>query len=402
MYHQRSRFPVGSIMESKKDRAPFEVFATERRRVFGMEWIICCVAALPAIVTAIQCHNAALQMTRSAKLAPSLIYGFVLWYWWAAIALLLWNIGKRRPNLWKISLRSTALQLAVGASLALLHLGLLHASIFLMIWRWPYLEGIGYRNLVFLTFERFGLELLLYVVAWAASAAIYMQITSQQAKLQTSELKQQLATAHLRALQMQLEPHFLFNTLNAITTLVRLRRNKEAVETLSHLNALLKSTLVQTAPEKVSVAVEVSAVENYLAIEQVRFADRLRIEMKIDPTALNGLIPCFLLQPLVENAIRHGISQCQNEGVIWTSIHRVNERLHLSVRDNGPGLVTQSSPLGHGIGLRNTEDRLAHFYPGAFELSAKPCAEGGFEVLIAIPYEQAGSVVELEATTGAA
>lgn len=389
-------------MELRKDSPSFDDLTSRRRRLFGVEWIVCCVAAVPATVTAIQCHAAAAQMTSSAKLAPSLLYGFVLWYWWAAVATILWNLGKRTPSLWKISVRSTALQLLAGASIAFAHLTLLRATILYMVWQWPYLESIGYRKLVFLSFERFGLELLLYIVAWAASAAIYMQIAAQKERFQTSELKQQLAIAHLRALQMQLEPHFLFNTLNAITTLVRLRRNDEAIETLSHLNALLKSTLVQTAPEKVSVAIELATVENYLAIEQVRFADRLRVEMTIDPAALNGLVPCFLLQPIVENAIRHGISQRENDGVIWTSIERVEERLHLSVRDNGPGYPNQASQPGHGIGLRNTEERLAHFYPGAFELKAKPCNNGGFEVFIAIPYEQADSVVEFEMATGTA
>src|SRR6202034_404315 len=141
----------------------------------------------------------------------------------------------------------------------------------------------------------------------------------QREAMKSLALQQQLSEAQLRALQMQLEPHFLFNTLNAITTLVELGRQREASEMLGHLNAILKSTLKRTTPEKVPLSQELEVVENYLAIEQVRFADRLRIEIKVDPSALDGLVPCFLLQPIVENAIRHGIAHCENDGVVEAS-----------------------------------------------------------------------------------
>ena len=376
-------------MKSLENVARTDSQNSEKRNIFGAGWIVSCLAALPAVVTAIQCHSTAAQMTPHALLAPSLLYGFVLWYWWAAVAMVLWSVGRRWSALWVISWKNGLLQLAGGGLIAFLHLEALQTTILLMIWRWPYLDTIGYRKLVFLSSERLALELLLYVLAWAASAAIYMQIVAQKEKLKTAELKQQLSSSHLQALQMQLEPHFLFNTLNAITTLVKLGRHEEAIETLFHLNSILKSTLVQSTPQKVSIAQELAVVENYLAIEQVRFADRLRVEMKIDPAALNGLVPCFLLQPIVENAIRHGISQCEDNGVIFASIEREGNRLHLTVRDNGPGLLSKPLEPGHGIGLKNTEDRLAHFYPEVYRLTAKPGKTGGFEVFIVIPYEQA-------------
>ena len=163
---------------------------------------------------------------------------------------------------------------------------------------------------------------------------------------------------------------------------------------LSHLNAILKSTLKRTTPEKVPLSQELEIMENYLAIEQVRFADRLRIEIKVDPSALDGLVPCFLLQPIVENAIRHGIAHCENEGLVEASARRDGSMLHLRVRDTGPGLNAHSQP-GHGIGLKNTRERLAHFYQDAYDMSAEPLESGGFEVAIAIPYER--SVDELKA-----
>jgi LytS/YehU family sensor histidine kinase len=186
---------------------------------------------------------------------------------------------------------------------------------------------------------------------------------------------------------MQLEPHFLFNTLNAITTLVELGRQAEATEMLGHLNALLKSTLKRTTPEKVPLSQELEIVENYLAIEQVRFADRLRIEIKVEPGTLDSLVPCFLLQPIVENAIRHGIAQCESNGLVEASARRDGDLLRIEVRDTGSRFNGHAKP-GNGIGLRNTRERLAHFYHDNYDMNAQPIAAGGYSVAIAIPYER--------------
>jgi LytS/YehU family sensor histidine kinase len=188
---------------------------------------------------------------------------------------------------------------------------------------------------------------------------------------------------------MQLEPHFLFNTLNAITTLVEFGRQAQAAEMLGHLNSILKSTLKRTTPEKVPLSQELEIVENYLAIEQVRFADRLQIEIKVDPGALNSLVPCFLLQPIVENAIRHGIAHCEENGLVQATARREGNQLRLEVRDTGSPVRGDSKP-GNGIGLKNTRERLTHFYHETYDMVARPMDAGGFEVAITIPYEQAG------------
>lgn len=175
---------------------------------------------------------------------------------------------------------------------------------------------------------------------------------------------------------MQLEPHFLFNTLNAITTLVELGRQQEAVEMLGHLNAILKSTLKLTTPEKVPLSQELEGVENYLAIEQVRFADCLRIEIKAEPGALDSLVPCFLLQPIVENAIWHGIAHREREGLVVASSQCEGKMLRLAVRDSGSGRNSHGKP-GNGIGLKNTRERLTHFYRDGYTMKAEPLDSGG-------------------------
>jgi LytS/YehU family sensor histidine kinase len=144
--------------------------------------------------------------------------------------------------------------------------------------------------------------------------------------------------------------------------------------------------LQRDTPEKVPLSQEQEIVESYLAIEQVRFADRLRLDIRVDPAALDGLVPCFLLQPIVENAIRHGIAHCENDGVLEASAVRDGSNLRLLVRDTGRGLG-HSLPCGSGIGLRNTRERLTHFYRSNFLMKAEPLAAGGFEVAITIPYE---------------
>jgi LytS/YehU family sensor histidine kinase len=273
----------------------------------------------------------------------------------------------------------------MASLLGVAHLYLLWSVGFVSV-GWAYSRTANFMWTYLLNWNRFGIEILLYGFVFGIVGVLQYRMRAQKDALHALELQQQLSAAHLRALQMQLEPHFLFNTLNAITTLVEFGRQKQAAEMLRHLNAILKSTLQRSSPEKVPLSQELEIVESYLAIEQVRFADRLRLDIRVDPAALDGLVPCFLLQPIVENAIRHGIAHCENDGVLEASAVRDGSSLRLLIGDSGPGLEkTQAN--GSGIGLRNTRERLAHFYRNNFLMKAEPLATGGFEVAITIPYE---------------
>jgi LytS/YehU family sensor histidine kinase len=320
----------------------------------------------------------------------ALIYGCVLWLWWAGIAELLWRAGKYWPLALKVSRASTALQLAAAPIVALLHLAMLQLTSQWVARSGSGLELAAYGKLSFFNFVRFCGELLMYGIVWLACVAVNTQLQAQRDAMRSLELERQLSSAHLRALQMQLEPHFLFNALNAVTALVELDRKQEAIDTLAHLNTILRTGLKRTTPSKITLAQELEIVESYLAIERVRFADRLRVDMNLDPNALDGLVPCFLLQPLIENAIRHGIAHCENDGYIEASARRVGPTMQLAVRDNGSGTNGKSDP-GFGIGLSNTRERLTHFYRDNYELRACQHASGGFEVLISIPYERKDS-----------
>jgi LytS/YehU family sensor histidine kinase len=314
------------------------------------------------------------------------MYGAILWGWWGCITSAVWKLGQRIPFASSFSLKAISIHLLIGSALGVAHLLLLGSLDFTVAgWRTHATALQVWTSL--LTINRFGSELLLYGFVFGITGVVQFQIRAQRDAMKSLELQRQLSAAHLRALQMQMEPHFLFNTLNAITTLVELGRRAEAVEALTHLNALLKTTLSQGTPEKIPLARELEFIENYLAIEQIRFADRLKVEMKVASAALDGLVPCFLLQPVIENAIRHGIAHLEEEGTIQTSIHREGDTLRFTVRDNGPGLHGQSIP-GHGIGLRNTEQRLSHFYQNDYRFAAIEPESGGFEVSITIPYER--------------
>lgn len=352
--------------------------AAPSRIRLGVYLTIGSLAFVLALVTAGECNS----ITHPA----SLMYGAVLWGWWAWIAGIAWKISERFPPFSNFSLRTLAIHLLLASVLGVAHLVALWSVGFASPgWASSQWARIMWGYL--LNWNRFGIEILLYGFVFGIIGMVQYRLRAQRDRLQSLELQKELSAAHLRALQMQLEPHFLFNTLNAITTLVELGRQKQAAEMLRHLNAILKSTLQRTTPEKVRLSEELEIVQSYLAIEQVRFADRLRLDIKVAPDALDGLVPCFLLQPIVENAIRHGIANCEDDGLVEATALRDGSLLHLHVRDTGSG-SSQLRPNGHGIGLRNTRDRLTHFYRNNFHMSAQPLAAGGFEVAITIPYER--------------
>jgi sensor histidine kinase YesM len=330
-----------------------------------------------ALVTAAECH--------SVFYLPSLRYGFVLWGWWGVVATIQWKLGQRAPSTMSVSAPVLAAHLLIGCALGAVHLVALGSLGFAEPnWRahttvYAILTGM-------LQINRYGLEILIYAFVFTIAGIAQLQLRSQRDAIHSLELERQLSAAHLRALQMQLEPHFLFNTLNAITTLVELGRQRDAAEMLAHLNAILKTTLARSTPEKVPLSQELEMVENYLAIEQVRFADRLRIAITVEPGALDGLVPCFLLQPIVENAIRHGIARREDSGTIEASARREGGLLRLEVYNSGSD--APSAP-GNGIGLKNTRERLTHFYPDGFTMQAQSAPAGGYSVNITIPYESA-------------
>jgi signal transduction histidine kinase len=210
----------------------------------------------------------------------------------------------------------------------------------------------------------------------------YQEVRERETR--EARLAAQLSEAKLGALRMQLHPHFLFNSLNAITVLVRDQKTREASDMLELLSRLLRQVLQREHGELIPLRQELQFIEEYLGIEQVRFSDRLSVRWEVDEVVRDALVPSFVLQPLVENAVRHGIAKRAENGLIEVMAHREGRAVILTVRDNGPGYL-RGSP--EGVGLTNTRARLEALYGTDAELKIESDSEGTVAI-IRLPFEE--------------
>ena len=207
---------------------------------------------------------------------------------------------------------------------------------------------------------------------------------SAQLELRATQLESQLTQAKLSALKMQLHPHFLFNTLNAIVVLVRQHRAGEADQMLTNLSELLRQTLAGWETQEVPLRREVELINLYLDIQRVRFEDRLTVEISLLPATLNALVPTLLLQPLVENAVRHGVSKSSAPVTIALQSCLKNSLLEIQVCDDGPGVSGES--FANGVGLSNTRARLEQLYGERQSLRLDSRLGGGTIATVLLPY----------------
>jgi sensor histidine kinase YesM len=206
----------------------------------------------------------------------------------------------------------------------------------------------------------------------------------QERELRASQLEAQLAQTQLEVLKMQLHPHFLFNTLNAISALIR-ESPDEADEMISRLGDLLRMTLETAGRQEVPFKEELEFVRHYLAIEQTRFQDRLKVVMAIEPETLDVLVPSMILQPLVENSVRHGVAPRLEGGCINIKAWRDNAMLRLEVEDDGPGLGGETA-VKERLGLTNTRARVRNLYGDGHGFTLRNGASGGLVVSLSMPY----------------
>jgi len=189
---------------------------------------------------------------------------------------------------------------------------------------------------------------------------------------------------------MQLHPHFLFNTLHSISALVH--KNADAADKMiARLGDFLRLTLENSGAQEVSLQEELEFLKCYLEIERIRFEDRLSVQLAIDPEALDARLPNLILQPIVENAIRHGISRRTSAGRIEIEAHRLNGTLQVQVTDNGPGLASDSNSgtiVKAGVGLANTQARLKQLYGDRHRLDLSNATSGGLTVILEIPFRE--------------
>jgi LytS/YehU family sensor histidine kinase len=227
-------------------------------------------------------------------------------------------------------------------------------------------------------------NVVIYWVLVGATHALHYYERFRERELRATQLEAELAQSQLQRLKMQLQPHFLFNALNAISTLIE--TDPEAADRmLSQLASLLRESLRADAPHEVSLREELSFLDRYLEIEKTRFADRLRVSFAVDPDILDARVPSLLLQPLVENAIRHGVSRRADGGRVDVRAWRENGSLRLEVRDDGPGLP-EAAFESSGIGLANTRARLERLHGADYRFELANLPEGGALASVRFPF----------------
>ena len=253
----------------------------------------------------------------------------------------------------------------------------------------PAADAFAYFQVLF--FSNMRTNLIIYGLLFVGVVAAYHYRRYLAGEQRAAQLREQLAQAQLEALKMQLHPHFLFNTLNAISELVH-NEPEVAERMLVQLSEMLRHTLESAGAQEVPLQQELEFLNSYLQIQRTRFRDRLEIRMSIAPATLSAYVPNMLLQPLVENAIRHGIAPLARGGTIDVGAERENGSLRLSVRDNGRGVV-ESAPNGRGgaqgVGLTNTRARLQQLYgAGKYELTLSGAPDAGVLVNVTIPFRE--------------
>ena len=319
----------------------------------------------------------------------------------ALTPVILW-LNRRIPIERKGWLKSGSLHLLFSLAFSAVELAI-HSAVILWFRLLPDLTSSFVAVYVALLRVAFQQNVVTYWVILGISRTIRMyrkfqerEKESLRLELAASEMKARLARAQMSALKAQLQPHFLFNTLNAVMVLVRQRKGPEAEETLARLSDLLRFVLEDVESQQVPLSRELEFVRLYLSIEQVRFQDRLRIDVLVGPEAREAAVPHMLLQPIVENAVRHGIGRSSSAGRIEIRAERVDGRLKVEVRDDGPGLGAAPPGAAHGIGLANTRARLRQMYGDSARLTLENAPDRGAVATVVLPFAVAGE----EAATG--
>jgi signal transduction histidine kinase len=228
-------------------------------------------------------------------------------------------------------------------------------------------------------------SLILYGAILAVGHVLESRSRLARQQMETARLNEQLSNAQLNALRRQIEPHFLFNSLNSISGLVRDQQNEAAVAMISHLSEFLRHVIQDSSRQLVPLAEEMEFSEKYLAIQKVRFAERLRLNVDVPDDLLSAQVPSLVLQPMVENAVKHGISKMAQGGAIHISASRSHDTLTLRVYNDGPAFTLDEQATS-GVGMANIRTRLHGLYGDTFALSVQNRPPKGVEVAVSVPY----------------
>ena len=307
--------------------------------------VVLAIWTVPALLSVFETEMFLAQNGHGLALWRVLLSEVPPWYVWAALTPAIFRLGRRWP-LDRLPPRPGNVAIHVTASLVA---GTIYASIAALL---SLAAGRARQALPIDILDWWLSGLPLIMLSYFGVLGIGYALV----------LRSELAVAQLGALRAQIQPHFLFNTLNAITALVRDQETRSAVATLTRLSDLLRSVLTSDASHEVSLGDELTFIEQYLGIMEVRYSDRLRVSYDVPADLRSARVPTFVLQPLVENAIRHGIAKRTDAGRIEIAARRAGDQLVLTVSDDGPG---PNGTVNGGVGLANTRERLRHLYGDA-------------------------------------
>jgi signal transduction histidine kinase len=324
--------------------------------------------------------------------APPLLHllAINLVYWYIPALLAPAIVGNALRYQWGRVPWSTQIGVHVAGALAYsaVHTAVMVVFRTLLVWLegWPAGALTWYDYAPMYYFRQLDWLFMTYLFIVGLAHALAYRRESEQRALDTAHLETRLMEAQLQALQRQLHPHFLFNTLNTIAGLIRIDVDA-ADRMIDRLGDLLRMTVHTSGMQEVALKQELEMLQKYIEIEQTRFGDRLRISMNIQPETLDARVPNLLLQPLVENAIRHGIAPNGRPGWIALDCSRDGEQLTIQIRDSGNGLPPERlMALNRGVGLANTRARLEHLYRSSHRF-AFANVPGGFCVTVSIPFQ---------------
>jgi len=317
------------------------------------------------------------------------------WLPWMLATPLVLRLSRRYPPEHWNRFSTWGLHLAACATIGLVYSGWIAGWEELLN---PYALTPGPDPFLDLWRQKFSNGLLSHVILYSLILLVDHFLESQRKlasqQMETARLNEQLSKAQLNALRRQIEPHFLFNTLNAIAGLVREKRNDAAVSMIAGLSDFLRRVVEDSDRQQVPLGEELEFTQKYLDIQKARFAERLKFSVEVPEELLPAQVPSLILQPMVENAVKHGIAKRVHGGAIRISARRNNGTLTLRVYNDGPGLPAGWEKNASGIGIANVRTRLQSLYGDGFELSLRDQQPGGVEASVSVPFVAASGKIE--------
>lgn len=316
------------------------------------------------------------------------LFGVIVLFWlpWAVATVPIIRLGRRFPPVHVRPLSTWIVHLAAWSIIDL---------VFAMWTTWLGRSGGLYRSVP--ASEPFGkmlferslngalASLILYAGILTVSYVLDSKARLAEEQTQTARLNELLSAAQFDALRKQIEPHFLFNTLNAISGLVRAERGEDAVAMIAGLSDFLRHTMEGSSRQQVPLVEELQFVEKYLSLQKIRFTDRLQLDVDVPPGLYRAQVPSLILQPIVENAVKHGVAKRTQGGTIRIAASLNQNKLTLTVSNDGPP-IPPAALCGSGVGHANVRSRLTSLYGDAFEFTMSNGEAGGVEVSVSLPY----------------